>query len=143
MLDTQEKNTLGDFVGFYQYCMDWYGPNSKHYLNYDADEILFAAMSVCMRNPRYFTAERIENFPFDGDSMDRWAVRMIMDHNRGLTPKERIGRELVKFDQLNTFGQLLSETTPAPLSFFKDKSTTQIDDQSKLVGYHNLTEEDL
>ena len=25
MLDTQEKNTLGDFVGFYQYCMDWYG----------------------------------------------------------------------------------------------------------------------
>lgn len=31
----------------------------------------------------------------------------------------------------------------APYSFFKDKSTTQIDDLSPLVGYHNLTEEDL
>ena len=30
-----------------------------------------------------------------------------------------------------------------PYSFFKDKSTTQIDDLSPLVGYHNLTEEDL
>ena len=96
-------------------------------------------MSVCMRNPRYFTAERIKNFPFDGDSMDRWAVRMIMDHNKGIVPRERILRD----EQRNTFGQLLSETTPAPLSFFKDISTTQIDDQSKLVGYHNLTEEDL
>ena len=147
MLDTQEKNTLGDFVGFYQYCMDWYGPHSKHYPNYDADEILFAAMSVCMRNPRYFTAERIENFPFDGDSMDRWAVRMIMDYNRGETIEdivnEVIGRELVKTEQKLRLASALSDTTPAPLSFFKDKSTTQIDDQSKLVGYHNVTEEDL
>ena len=147
MLDTQEKNTLGDFVGFYQYCMEWYGPDSKHYPDYDADEILFAAMSVCMRNPRYFTAERIENFPFDGDSMDRWAVRMIMDYNRGETIEdivnEGLSRKLYETEQRATFGQLLSETTPAPLSFFKDKSTTQIDDQSRLVGYHNLTEEDL
>ena len=107
-MDNIIDTTQEDFARFYLYCTDWYGPESDHFPYYTSEEILAAVMAVSSRDTQYFTAERIENFPFDGDSMDRWAVRYIMDHKKGapLAPT----KEIADHEQQMYFGQLLSET---------------------------------
>lgn len=112
MLDTVKNLTQEDFARFYLYCMEWYAPDSKHHPDYTPNEILWAVMAVMSRDTQYYTAERIMNFPFEGDSMDRWAVRYLMDHKRGVPLEEQApSKEMAESQHRNLFGQLLTETT--------------------------------
>ena len=112
MLDTVNNLSKEAIDSFYHYCVDWYGPDSKHFPYYTQKEILMASIAVMNRDTRYYTSERIQNFPFEGDSMDRWAVRYLMDHRRGVPLEDQAPiKEIAEDEQRMYFGQLLSETT--------------------------------